>query len=132
MEILGETLDDAAGEAFDKSAKLLGLPYPGGPLVDKLAALGNPLKFSFAEPQIANYRLVRGVKTSVLYFLQKEVRKNPDFIAQNINDLCASIQYTIVTILLKKLELAALHHGVKLLSQVAFLPTQGFAWPSKP
>ena len=114
MEIVGETLDDAAGEAFDKSAKLLGLPYPGGPLVDKLAALGNPLKFPFAEPQIANYDFsFSGVKTSVLYFLQKEVRKNPDFIAQNINDLCASIQYTIVTILLKKLEQAALHHGVK-------------------
>jgi N6-L-threonylcarbamoyladenine synthase len=114
MEIVGETLDDAAGEAFDKSAKLLGLPYPGGPLVDKLAALGNPNQFLFAEPQIANFDFsFSGVKTSVLYFLQKEVRKNPDFIAQNLNDLCASIQHTIVTILIKKLELAAKQYEVK-------------------
>jgi len=114
MEIVGETLDDAAGEAFDKSAKLLGLPYPGGPLVDKLAALGDPHRFHFAEPQIANFDYsFSGIKTSVLYFLQKELRQNPDFVAQNLNDLCASIQHTIVSFLIKKLELAAKQHGVK-------------------
>jgi N6-L-threonylcarbamoyladenine synthase len=113
MEVVGETLDDAAGEAFDKSAKLLGLPYPGGPLIDKYAKLGNPNRFVFAEPQIAALDFsFSGVKTSILYFLQKEVRKNPDFIAQNLNDLCASIQKTIIDILLKKLEKAALQYGV--------------------
>ncbi len=113
MEVVGETLDDAAGEAFDKSAKLLGLPYPGGPLIDKYAKLGDPTRFTFAEPQIAALDFsFSGIKTSILYFLQKEVKKNPDFIAENLNDLCASIQKTIVDILLKKLEKAAKQYGV--------------------
>lgn len=107
MEVVGETLDDAAGEAFDKTAKMLGLPYPGGPLMDKNAQLGNPDKFVFPEPQIADFNFsFSGFKTSVLYFLQREVKKNPDFVQQNLNDLCASIQKTIVDILLKKLEKA--------------------------
>ncbi len=111
LTILGETIDDAAGEAFDKSAKLLGLPYPGGPLIDQYAKLGNPLKFSFAEPQIPNLNFsFSGLKTSVLYFLQKQT---PEFILENRNDLCASIQHTIVTILLKKVKKAVVQTGVK-------------------
>lgn len=101
LEVLGETIDDAAGEAFDKTAKLLGLPYPGGPLIDQYAQLGDPLKFKFAEPQIPDLNFsFSGLKTSVLYFLQKQ---SPEFILENRNDLCASVQYTIVQILLKKL-----------------------------
>lgn len=111
MQILGETIDDAAGEAFDKIAKLLGLPYPGGPLLDKLAQMGNPLAFEFAKPQVPdlNYSF-SGLKTSVLYFLAKQ---SPEFIAQNLNDLCASVQYTIVQILLKKVKKAVQQTGVK-------------------
>ena len=101
LEVIGETIDDAAGEAFDKTAKLLGLPYPGGPLIDQYAQLGDPLKFKFAEPQIPDLNFsFSGLKTSVLYFLQKQT---PAFILENRNDLCASIQHTIVQILLKKL-----------------------------
>ena len=111
LEILGETIDDAAGEAFDKTAKLLGLPYPGGPLIDKYAALGDPLKFKFAEPQIPELDFsFSGLKTSILYFLQKQ---EPDFIDTNLNDLCASVQYTIIQILLKKLKKAVQKTGVK-------------------
>jgi len=114
LEILGETIDDAAGEAFDKTAKLLGLPYPGGPLIDKYAALGNPEKFQFAEPQIEGLNFsFSGLKTSVLYFLQKEVKQNPEFIQQNLHDLCASVQHTIIKILLKKLKKASLETGIK-------------------
>lgn len=114
LEILGETIDDAAGEAFDKTAKLLGLPYPGGPLIDKYAATGNPEKFQFAEPQIEGLNFsFSGLKTSVLYFLQKEVKQNPDFIQQNLHDLCASIQHTIIKILLKKLKKASLETGIR-------------------
>lgn len=114
MEVLGETLDDAAGEAFDKSAKLLGLPYPGGPLIDRHAAKGDPLRFAFAEPQIPGLDFsFSGVKTSILYFLQDRTRKDPDFIQTNLDDLCASIQYRIVDILLKKLRIAALETGVR-------------------
>lgn len=114
MEVIGETLDDAAGEAFDKTAKLLGLPYPGGPLMDKYAQQGDGTKFPFAEPQIPNLDFsFSGLKTSVLYFLQKEARKNPDFVKDNLVDLCASIQKTIIDILLKKLEKAALQTGIK-------------------
>jgi len=113
LEVIGETIDDAAGEAFDKTAKLLGLPYPGGPLVDKYAKLGNPLAFKFAEPQIPGLNFsFSGLKTSVLYFLQKEVRADADFIQKNLNDLCASIQHTIINILLKKLRKAVLQTGV--------------------
>jgi N6-L-threonylcarbamoyladenine synthase len=111
LTVIGETIDDAAGEAFDKSAKLLGLPYPGGPLVDKHAKNGDPLRFKFAEPQIPELNFsFSGLKTSVLYFLQKQ---EPGFIAANLDDLCASIQYTIINILLKKLKKAVLQTSVK-------------------
>jgi N6-L-threonylcarbamoyladenine synthase len=111
LEIIGQTIDDAAGEAFDKTAKLLGLPYPGGPLIDKYAKLGNPLKFKFAEPQIPELNFsFSGLKTSVLYFLQKQ---ETDFIENNLNDLCASIQYTICNILIKKMKKAILQTGIK-------------------
>ena len=114
MEVVGETLDDAAGEAFDKTAKMLGLPYPGGPLMDKRAQEGNPDKFIFPEPQIADFNFsFSGFKTSVLYFLQREVTKTPDFVQENLNDLCASIQKTIVDILLKKLEKATKKLNIK-------------------
>ncbi len=108
--ILGETIDDAAGEAFDKISKIIGLPYPGGPVLDKLAKLGNPKAFEFAKPQVPdlNYSF-SGLKTSVLYFLQKQ---EPGFIEANLNDLCASVQYTIVEILLKKLKKAIQETGI--------------------
>jgi len=111
LEVIGETIDDAAGEAFDKTAKLLGLPYPGGPLIDRYAKLGDPLKFKFAEPQIPELNFsFSGLKTSVLYFLQKQ---EPGFIEANKNDLCASVQHTIVQILLKKLAKAVQQTQVK-------------------
>lgn len=111
LKVIGETIDDAAGEAFDKSAKLLGLPYPGGPLIDKYAKEGNPLAFKFAEPQIPELNFsFSGLKTSVLYFLQKQ---EPGFIEANLKDLCASVQYTIVQILIKKLKKAVDQTGVK-------------------
>lgn len=110
LEVIGETIDDAAGEAFDKSAKLLGLPYPGGPLIDKYAREGNPKAFRFAEPQVPGLNFsFSGLKTSVLYFLQKQ---DQGFIEKNIQDLCASIQYTIVHILLKKMKKAVIQTGV--------------------
>ena len=113
LKVIGETLDDAAGEAFDKSAKLLGLPYPGGPLIDKYAKEGNPKRFPFAEPQIAGLDFsFSGLKTSILYFLQKELKANENFIKDNLADLCASIQHSIVTILLKKYKKAALQTGI--------------------
>ncbi|MFP5042589.1 tRNA (adenosine(37)-N6)-threonylcarbamoyltransferase complex transferase subunit TsaD [Parasediminibacterium sp. JCM 36343] len=111
LEVIGETIDDAAGEAFDKSAKLLGLPYPGGPLIDKYAKDGNPLAFKFAEPQMPNLDFsFSGLKTSILYFLQKQ---EAGFIEANLNDLCASIQHTIINILLKKLQKAVEQTNVK-------------------
>ena len=111
LEIIGQTIDDAAGEAFDKTAKLLGLPYPGGPLIDKYAKLGNPLAFKFAEPQIPELNFsFSGLKTSVLYFLQKQ---SAEFIQENINDLCASIQHTICNILIKKMKKAIAQTGIK-------------------
>lgn len=114
MEVIGETIDDAAGEAFDKSAKLLGLPYPGGPLIDKHAQSGDPLRFKFAEPQVAGLNFsFSGLKTSILYFLRDATAANPDFVEQNLNDLCASIQKTIVDILLKKLQKAAHETGIR-------------------
>jgi N6-L-threonylcarbamoyladenine synthase len=113
MKVIGETLDDAAGEAFDKSAKILGLPYPGGPLIDKYAKEGNPHRFKFAEPQIEGLDFsFSGLKTSILYFLQKEMKEDPSFISNNLADICASIQHTIVSILLKKLKRAALQTGI--------------------
>ncbi|HNY02740.1 MAG TPA: tRNA (adenosine(37)-N6)-threonylcarbamoyltransferase complex transferase subunit TsaD [Bacteroidales bacterium] len=108
MEIIGETLDDAAGEAFDKSAKIMGLPYPGGPVIDKLAQSGDPDRFPFARPSIPGLDFsFSGLKTSVLYFIRDELRKDPYFIEHNVNDLCASIQAAIVGILMSKLSLAA-------------------------
>lgn len=113
LEVIGQTIDDAAGEAFDKTAKLLGLPYPGGPLVDKYAKVGNPSAFKFAEPQIPGLDFsFSGLKTSVLYFLQKETKDNPNFIQDNLADLCASVQHTIVNILMKKVKKAVHQTGV--------------------
>jgi N6-L-threonylcarbamoyladenine synthase len=113
MELIGETTDDAAGEAFDKSAKMLGLPYPGGPLIDRYAKLGDSLKFKFTEPQIPNYDFsFSGLKTQILYFIQKEIKQNPAFLEEYRNDLCASIQERIVSILLNKLEKAADDLGI--------------------
>ncbi|WP_318345096.1 tRNA (adenosine(37)-N6)-threonylcarbamoyltransferase complex transferase subunit TsaD [Flagellimonas baculiformis] len=114
MEVLGETLDDAVGEAFDKSAKLMGLPYPGGPLVDKYARMGNPLAFDFPKPKVDGLNFsFSGLKTSILYFLQRETQKNPNFIAENINDICASVQHTILEILMEKLHMAVEQTGIK-------------------
>lgn len=114
MEIIGKTIDDAAGEAFDKAAKILGLPYPGGPLVDKYAKLGNPEAFKFTEPRIQNFDYsFSGLKTAFLYLIRDELKKNDQFIEENLNDLCASIQQTIVQVLMKKLILAAKHTGIK-------------------
>ena len=108
MEIIGKTIDDAAGEAFDKIGKIFGLDYPAGPIIDRLAKLGNKDAFQFNKPRIENYNYsFSGIKTSVLYFIQKVVQKNPDFIAENLNDLCASVQKTLVEILMNKLEKAA-------------------------
>ena len=113
MRIIGETLDDAAGEAFDKSAKLLGLPYPGGPLIDKYAQTGNPARFKFPEPQIPGLNFsFSGLKTAILYFLQENKASNPDFVEQNLADICASIQHRIITILMNKLVKAAAETGV--------------------
>lgn len=112
LKIIGQTLDDAAGEAFDKSAKVLGLPYPGGPQVDKLAKMGDPKRFKFAVPQLNHYQFsFSGLKTSLLYFLQKEVANDPDFIQKNMNDICASFQHTIISYLLKVTEKAAAENG---------------------
>lgn len=109
MQIIGQTIDDAAGEAFDKTAKLLGLPYPGGPLIDKYAQLGNPNAFLFPFPRTANPLdfSFSGLKTSVLIFLQKGIKNNPNFVNQHLNDICASVQHTIVQILIQKLIKAA-------------------------
>jgi N6-L-threonylcarbamoyladenine synthase len=114
MEILGETLDDAVGEAFDKSAKLLGLPYPGGPLVDKHAKLGNDKAFEFPKPKVPGLNFsFSGLKTSILYFIQKRTKENSEFISKNIDDICASIQFTILEILMDKLKLAVKQTGIK-------------------
>lgn len=113
MEILGETLDDAVGEAFDKSAKILGLPYPGGPLIDKNAKLGNPEAFSFTKPKVDGLNFsFSGLKTGILYFIQKKLKENPRFIEENLEDLCASIQKTIVDILFDKIEKAVNQTGI--------------------
>ena len=113
MEIVGETLDDAAGEAFDKTAKILNLPYPGGPLIDKHAQQGNPLAFKFPEPQIQglNYSF-SGFKTAILYFIRDKQKENPLFIEQNLADICASVQYSIINILLNKLKKAAKQYQI--------------------
>lgn len=112
-ELLGQTIDDAAGEAFDKAAKIMGLPYPGGPVIDQLAQSGDPEKFQFARPRVDGLNFsFSGLKTSILYFLQKEVKNNPDFIARNQADLCASIQHTIVSMLMENLTRAAEQHKI--------------------
>lgn len=117
MEILGETIDDAAGEAFDKAGKIMGLDYPSGPIIDKLAKQGNPERFHFSKPKVdgLNYSF-SGLKTGILYFINKEVEKNPDFINENLDDLCASIQKTIVDILMDKLIKAAEQTGIRQLA----------------
>lgn len=113
MEIIGETTDDAVGEAFDKSAKILGLPYPGGPLVDKYAQLGNPKAFAFTKPKVPGLDFsFSGLKTAILYFIQKKIAENPAFISENLNDICASIQHTIIEILMDKLKLAVKETGI--------------------
>lgn len=114
MEIIGQTIDDAAGEAFDKCAKVMGLPYPGGPWIDKLAKEGNPQAFQFSKPHIQGYDYsFSGLKTSFLYFLRDHLKENPDFIEQHKADLCASLQATVIDILMNKLKRAALDLGVR-------------------
>lgn len=114
MKIIGQTKDDAVGEAFDKAAKLLGLPYPGGPMIDKLAQKGNPLAFDFSETEMPDLDYsFSGIKTSILYFLQKQVRKNENFIQENIEDLAASVQHKLIKMLLSKLVMAAKSHNIK-------------------
>jgi N6-L-threonylcarbamoyladenine synthase len=114
MEVIGQTTDDAAGEALDKTSKILGLPYPGGPLIDKNARFGNPDAFKFPEPQIPGLDFsFSGLKTAILYFIRDNVAKNPDFVQENMNDICASVEKRIVTILLNKLKKAALQYGIK-------------------
>ena len=113
MEIIGQTTDDAVGEAFDKTAKILGFPYPGGPLIDKFAKDGNPKKYSFTKPKVPNLDFsFSGLKTQILYFVQKNVIENPNFIEQNKHDICASVQYTIIEILMDKLKLAVAQTGI--------------------
>lgn len=113
MEVIGETIDDAVGEAYDKSAKILGLPYPGGPLIDKYAQLGNPNTFKFTKPKVKDLNFsFSGLKTGILYFIQKKLKENPHFIEENLNDICASIQKTIVEILFDKIKKAVKITGI--------------------
>ena len=113
MEVIGTTIDDAAGEAFDKTAKLLGFPYPGGPLIDKYAKEGDVTKFTFAKPNMPGYDYsFSGLKTSILYFLQKQMKENPDFVSQEVNNICASVQQSIIDILFVKLVKAAKEFGI--------------------
>jgi len=113
MTVIGETTDDAVGEAFDKSAKILGLPYPGGPLIDKYAQVGNPKAFVFTKPKVPGLDFsFSGLKTAILYFIQKKKVENPNFIAENRDDICASIQHTIIEILMDKLKLAVRETGI--------------------
>ena len=114
MEVIGQTIDDAAGEAFDKCAKVMGLPYPGGPHVDRLAKEGDPHRFEFSKPRIPalDYSF-SGLKTNFLYFLRDQLKENENFVEENKNDLCASLQYTIIDILLSKLKKAAKETGIK-------------------
>jgi len=114
MEVIGQTLDDAAGEAMDKTSKILGLPYPGGPLIDKHARSGNPDAYQFPEPQIPGLDFsFSGLKTAILYFIRDKVAVNPNFVQQNLNDICASVEKRISTILLNKLSKAAHAYGIK-------------------
>ena len=117
MEVIGQTLDDAVGEAFDKSAKLLGLPYPGGPLIDKYSKQGNPKAFPFPKPKVGPLDFsFSGLKTSVLYFVERNVKEDPDFIKKNLNDICASLQYTIVDFLMDKIKNAVKQTGIKVVA----------------
>lgn len=114
MEIIGQTIDDAVGEAFDKSAKILGLPYPGGPLVDKHAQQGNPKAFPFTKPKVAGLDFsFSGLKTAVLYFIKNKQKENPHFVEENLADICASIQHTIVEYLMDKIKKAVKQTGIK-------------------
>lgn len=114
MEIIGETTDDAVGEAFDKTAKILGLPYPGGPLIDQFAKEGNPKKYQFTIPKVDGLDFsFSGLKTQILYFVQKNLLINPNFIEENKADICASVQYTIIEILMEKLKMAVAETGIK-------------------
>jgi len=113
MQIIGQTTDDAAGEALDKTSKVLGLPYPGGPLIDKYARQGNPDAYPFPEPQIPGFDFsFSGLKTAIMYFIRDNVAKNPNFVQQNMADICASVERRVVTILLNKLKKAAIAHGI--------------------
>ncbi|WP_136481241.1 tRNA (adenosine(37)-N6)-threonylcarbamoyltransferase complex transferase subunit TsaD [Cognatitamlana onchidii] len=114
MQVIGETIDDAVGEAYDKSGKVLGLGYPAGPEIDRRAQLGNPKAYKFTKPKVNGLDFsFSGLKTAILYFIQKETTANPNFIENNLNDICASIQYTIVGILIDKLKLATKQTGIK-------------------
>jgi N6-L-threonylcarbamoyladenine synthase len=113
MEIIGETQDDAVGEAFDKTAKLLNLPYPGGPYMDKYAQQGNPLAFTFPLSEMPGLNFsFSGIKTAILYFLQDKTRENPQFVEENLADICASVQHTLIKMLLQKLRKAAKQTGI--------------------
>ena len=113
MEVIGQSIDDAVGEAFDKSAKILGLPYPGGPLIDKYAQQGNPNAFKFPKPKVKPLDFsFSGLKTAVLYFVERNTEKNPDFISENLEDICASLQFTIVDYLMDKLKNAVKETGI--------------------
>jgi N6-L-threonylcarbamoyladenine synthase len=113
MEVLGETIDDAVGEAYDKSGKVLGLGYPAGPEIDRRAQLGNPKAFKFTKPKVDGLNFsFSGLKTAILYFIQREIKNNPNFIEENLNDICASIQYTIISILMDKLKRAVKQTGI--------------------
>jgi N6-L-threonylcarbamoyladenine synthase len=114
MEVIGETLDDAVGEAYDKSGKILGLGYPAGPEIDRRAQQGNPKAYKFTKPKVEGLNFsFSGLKTGILYFVQREVKNDPDFINKNLNDICASIQYTIIGILIDKLKLASQQTGIQ-------------------
>lgn len=114
MVVIGETIDDAVGEAYDKSGKILGLGYPAGPEIDKRAQLGDPKAFKFTKPKVEGLNFsFSGLKTAILYFIQKQTKEDPDFIEKNLNDICASIQYTIIGILMDKLKLASKQTGIK-------------------
>ncbi|WJJ95292.1 tRNA (adenosine(37)-N6)-threonylcarbamoyltransferase complex transferase subunit TsaD [Algibacter luteus] len=114
MKVIGETIDDAVGEAYDKSGKILGLGYPAGPEIDKRAQLGNPKEFKFTKPKVDGLNFsFSGLKTAILYFVQRETKANPNFVEEHLNDICASIQYTIIGILIDKLKLATKQTGIK-------------------
>lgn len=114
MEVLGETTDDAVGEAYDKTAKILGFPYPGGPLIDQRAQNGNPKAYTFTKPKVPGLNFsFSGLKTQILYFIQRETQKNPDFIKENLDDICASVQHIIVEILMDKIKKVVTETGIR-------------------